>query len=157
MAKFTKTETANCPYCRSERVVKNGQNPLCEQRNLCRNCSKRFTDKGATAGRMYSPNVIGAAVRDFYSGKSYKQIAEGLEEQYDVTEPSKATIYCWVKEYTKRALKEMESRKFIVGDEWVVDEMQVNVGGEKFWNWNVTDSETRVTLASHLSKRRDSQ
>ena len=111
MAKFTKTVTVNCPYCRSERVVKNGQNPLSEQRYLCRNCSKRFTDKGATAGRTYSPNIVGAAVRDFYSGKSYKHIAEGLEAQYDVPEPSKATIYRWVQEYTKHALKQMESVK----------------------------------------------
>ncbi len=157
MAKFTKTVTVNCPYCRSERVVKNGTNPLSEQRYRCNNCAKRFTDKGATAGRMYTPNVIGAAVRDFYSGKSYKQIAEGLEEQYDVPEPSKATIYRWVQEYTKRALKEMENYKAATGDEWVVDEMQIKVGGEKYWNWNVMDAATRVVLASHLSKRRDAR
>ena len=157
MAKFTKTVTVNCPYCQSILVVKNGRGRNSEQRYLCRNCSKRFTDKGATAGRSYSPNVIGAAVRAYYSGVSYKQIAEGLEEQYDVPEPSKATIYRWVSEYTDHAVKATKGHKAHTGSEWVADEMVVTVGGQKYWNWNVLDADTRFILASYLSKRRDAR
>ena len=157
MAKFTKTVTVNCPYCQNDRVIKNGRGRDSEQRYLCRNCSKRFTDKGATAGRSYSPNVIGAAVRAFYSGVSYKQIAEGLEEQYDVPEPSKATIYRWVSEYTDHAVKSTKDYKAHTGSEWVADEMVVTVGGQKYWLWNVMDSETRYILAAYLSKRRDAR
>ena len=157
MAKFTKTVTVDCPYCQSDHVVKNGLNKDSEQRYLCRNCSKRFTDKGATDGRSYSPNVIGAAVRAFYSGVSYKQIAEGLEEQYDVPEPSKATIYRWVQEYTDHALNVVRDHKAQTGNEWVADEMVVTVGGQKYWNWNVMSADTRFILASYLSKRRDAR
>ena len=28
--------------------------------------------------------MMGSAIRDFYTGKSYKQIAEGLKEEYDL-------------------------------------------------------------------------
>ena len=157
MAKFTKTVTVDCPYCQSRLVVKNGRGRDSEQRYLCRNCGRRFTDKGATAGRSYTPNIIGAAVRAFYSGVSYKQIAEGLEEQYDVPEPSKATIYRWVREYTAHALNAMRDHKAHTGDEWVVDEMAVKVGGVQYWNWNVMDADTRYVLASYLSKRRDAR
>ena len=53
----------------------------------------------------------------------------------------------------KRSLtKAMKDHKADVGDSWVADEMQVNVGGEKIWNWNVMDEKTRYVLASHLSR-----
>ena len=96
MAEFTKTVTVNCPYCESTHVVKNGLSPDKDQRYLCRRCSRRFTDRGGTDGLRFPPNQVGAAVRMFYSGMSYKQIAESMEEQYDIPEPSKATIYRWV-------------------------------------------------------------
>lgn len=35
--------------------------------------------------------------------------------------------------------------------------MQVKVGGEPLWTWNVMDKSTRYILASHLSKRRDAR
>lgn len=154
MAKFAKTVTVDCPYCRSAKVVKNGLGRQAQQRYLCKVCRKRFTNKGATDGRQYTPNVIGAAVRMFYSGMSYKQIAENIEEQYDVPEPSKGTLFYWVQDYTGRAHDAMKGRKAQTGREWVADEMAVKVGGQQFWNWNVMDSKTRYILASHLSKRR---
>ena len=49
----------------------------------------------------------------------------------------------------------MKGRKAQTGKEWVVDELQTVVGGEKMWLWNVMDSETRYVLASHLTPRRD--
>ena len=88
---------------------------------------------------------------------SYKQIAENMVEMYDIPEPSKATIYEWVRDNTAVALREMENHKAQTGDEWVADEMQVTVDGQKYWNWNVMDTDTRYILASHLSKRRDAR
>ena len=93
----------------------------------------------------------------FYSGLSYKQIGENMEEQYDIPEPSKSTVYHWVKEYTPVALDAIKEHKARAGPEWVVDEMVLKVGGENYWNWNVMDSKTRYILASHLSKRRTSR
>ena len=91
----------------------------------------------------------------FYSGMSYKQIAEQIEDTFEVSEPSKATIYEWVRDYTREAVDEMDDHKAHTSGHWVADEMVVWVGGEKYWNWNILDSETRYILASHLSKRRD--
>lgn len=53
----------------------------------------------------------------FYSGMPYKQIVETMEDMYDIPEPSKRTIYNWVKEYTQKAIKRMEDHKAEVGDE----------------------------------------
>ena len=49
----------------------------------------------------------------------------------------------------------MQNHPAQVGDTWVADEMQVTVGGEKYWNWNVMDEKTRYILATHLSKERN--
>ena len=158
MAEFTTTvtETVNCPDCESERVVKVGtRNGY--QRYLCRGCSKKFNTTGKSKGRRVPPEQIGAAVRMFYSGTSYKQIAEHLRDAYGISEPSKATVYEWVRDYTQAALDTMRDYPAHTGGDWVVDEMQLDVGGEKYWNWNVMDSDTRYLLASYLSKERDEE
>ena len=76
-------------------------------------------------------------------------------DMYDIPEPSKQTIYAWVKEYTGRASATLENYPAKTGRHWVADESSVDVGGEQMWNWNVMDVETRYVLASHLSAHRD--
>ena len=158
MAKFTTTKTVEiaCPGCASKGVIKVGKRSG-YQRFQCKSCDRKFHANGNAPGKQYPANQIGAAVRMFYSGMSYKQIAENMVEMYDIPEPSKRTIYRWVKRYTHDALSEMDKHKAQTGDSWVADEMQVTVGGKKYWNWNVMDEDTRYILASHLSKRRDAR
>ena len=63
-----------------------------QQRYLCKACKKSFWANGKAQGRRMDAELMGSAIRDFYTGKSYKQIAEGLREEYDLEkEPSKAT------------------------------------------------------------------
>ena len=56
----------------------------------------------------------------FYSG-SYKQIAEQLEQTFDIKEPSKATIYEWVRDYTREGVDGMADQAH-TSDHWVADE-----------------------------------
>ncbi len=159
MTQFTETTTTSyvvaCPECDSQRVHKAGTQKG-EQRYRCNGCGKKFRVGGKGKGQRMDAEMVGSAIRDFYSGKSYKQICEGLHDEYDLpNEPSKATIYEWVRDYTDKATEEMKGRKAKTGKEWVADELQTVVGGEKMWLWNVMDSETRYILASHLTPRRD--
>ena len=160
MAEFTETvtttRTINCPECASEKVVKSGRQSG-EQRYLCRGCNRRFRANGKAMKRRVAAEQIGAAIRMYYSGTSYKQIAEHLRDAYGISEPSKATIYEWVRDYTQAALDTMRDYPAHTGGDWVVDEMQLDVGGEKYWNWNVMDSDTSYLLASYLSKERDEE
>ena len=159
MAKFSETitKTVNCPGCDSERVHKAGKQSG-QQRYRCNGCGKKFRAGGKAEGRKMDAEMMGSAIRDFYTGKSYKQIAEGLREEYDLpNEPSKAAVYGWVRDYTDEAIGQMKDHKAKTGGHWVADEMQVDVGGQKMWLWNVMDSETRYILASHLTPRRDAQ
>ena len=156
MAEFTETttKTVNCPDCTSNHVVKIGKQSG-EQRYLCRGCKTKFRANGKAKGRRIPAEWIGAAIRQYYSGMSYKQIAEYMEDAHGIPEPSKATIYEWVRDYTQAALQESEKYPAHTSGEWVVDEMVLDVGGDKYWNWNVMDHDTRYLLASHLSSERD--
>ena len=155
---FTTTETFDlaCPACESRGIVKVGMRDG-YQRYQCKACRKKFHTKGTAQGKRFPPEQMGAAIRMFYSGMSYKQIGESMEKLHDIPEPSKKTMYKWVKECIEKALDGMTDHKAQVGDEWVVDEMVVKVGGQNYWNWNVMDKGTRYILASHLSKRRDAR
>jgi transposase-like protein len=154
MARFTKTYEFNCPYCGESKIVKNGRQSG-KQRYRCKGCAKQFNDTGALHGHRLPTNQVGAAIDMFYSGMSYKQIAEMMATTFHIPEPSKDTLYNWVKDYTDAAVEEMSQYPAHTSRNWVADEMQVKVGGERLWNWNVMDSETRYILASHLSPNRD--
>lgn len=160
MAQFTETTTTtyevNCPACGSSKVKKHGKQ-VGQQRYRCKECKKAFRANGKAEGRRMDAEMMGSAIRDYYTGKSYKQIAEGLQTEYDIPEPSKATIFEWVRDYTEKAVREMENHKAETGDHWVADELVVDVGGEKAWLWNVMDGKSRYILATHLARERDAE
>ena len=148
------TYTVNCPKCESPHVVKTGtRNGY--QRYLCRACSKKFNANGKAAGRRIRADQMGEAIRLFYTGMSYKQISESMERNYVIPKPSTATIYQWVRDYTKDALKKLKRNTVHAGGQWLVDEMQLRVGGQEYWVWNVMDESTRYLLATHLAEEQD--
>ena len=153
MTEYTEVITVNCPDCDSEHIVKIGTlNGY--QRYLCRDCEKKFRITGAAHHSQFHVELIGAALDMYFSGMSYKQVAENLEKVYNIPQPSKHTIWKWVHDYAGAAAKRMKSYPAQVGDDWVADEMQLKVGGDRLWNWNVLDTKTRYILASHLSRNR---
>lgn len=157
MAKFTETLTreVNCPYCAGAKVSKWGKNANGKQTYRCKDCRKRFLHTGQVAGRHATAEQIGMAIRMYYGGNSYKQTAETMADGHDISEPSKETLYRWVTEYTDIAKDIMADHPAHTSGKWVADEIQVRVGGEKLWLWNVMDANTRYALAVHLSPNRD--
>ena len=168
----TQTVTIECPAkdCPTpDKVVrdgwKNGQ-----QRYECNGCGNHFLAEGKALYKQFPANQTASALDGYYSGMSYKQVAEHMEDILDVPEPSKASVHSWVKAYTRLALDYMEGKvgddgtpatatgkriKADVGDEWVADEMQVKVGGRRMWNWNIMDKKTRYILAARVSPTRN--
>ena len=158
MAKF-KTEltySVAFPVCQSSNIKRDGTQSG-EQRYRCKEegCQKKFRASGKAPGRKVDAEIMGAAIEDYYRGKSFKAIAETLSREYDMPEPSKATIYEWVRDYTDKAVDQMDGVEPTLGDHWVADEMQVDAGGGPAWLWNVMDGETRYILATHLTRDRD--
>ena len=157
MAVFTETTTTtiNCPACGSGKVWKIGKQGE-HQRYLCSACSKKFRAPGIAPGHRVPTEHMGMAIRMFYSGMSYKQIAETMADSLNIPEPSKATLYEWVRDYTDRASEQLRKPEYKAktGKVWVADEMFVKVGGKTMYHWNVMDAETRFVLASYLSEHR---
>ena len=99
------------------------------------------------------PSVMGAAVDMYFDGLSYRQVAQNIEDYFD--EPTDAaTIYRWVQASGKRGREATAGLPVKTGDEWVADELAVNVGGRQYWLFNVMDSESRYLLAAYLSPTR---
>lgn len=147
------TYSVSCPVCESNSVKRDGKQSG-QQRYRCKECGKKFRANGKAPGRKVDAEIMGSAIEDYYRGKSFKAIAETLTREYDIPEPSKATIYEWVRDYTDRAVEQMKDVHPTTGDHWVADELAVDVGGGKAWLWNVMDGETRYILATHLTRER---
>ena len=158
MAKFSETKIyeIHCPKCAGDRVVKIGLQRG-QQRYRCKECRKDFRANGKATGRRMDAELMGAAIQDHYDGKSYKKIAEAVEKEYDIPEPSKATVYEWVRDFSVEAVEEMKDHPAKTGGgNWVADEMYLDVKGKKAYLWDIMDTDTRYILASHLSYKRDS-
>ena len=153
----TTRRAVKCPYCGHDKPAKWGRNSNGNQRYRCTPCGKAFLHTGALAGHRAPADHVGAAIHTFYGGNSYKQTAETLAQNYDIPEPSKATLYEWVTEYTDHAKAVLEDHPAHTSGKWVADETQVKVGGESYWLWNIMDAGTRYVLAVHLSPNRDTR
>jgi len=114
---------------------------------------KRFVANGALPGRRVSPEQVAAAVSMFYGGLSVREIRRTFAHTYD-SEPSTATIYEWVVDYTRMAQGILQPAKAQTGDTWVSDEQVQRIGGKKLWLWTVMDADTRYILATHISETR---
>ena len=157
MAEFTQTITVDCPHCKSPDVIKKGKRNG-YQRYECKDCRRKFDDTGRSFGRWNTVEHIGLAVDMYLSGMSYKQIAELIGRNFDLPEPSTATVYRWVKEYGDFAVSGLSTQvPENSSGHWVADELQVRMDGKKLWLWNVMDAETRYLLASHLTPHRDEE
>jgi len=149
-------ERAVCSRCQSGDVIANGKRHNKSgtiTRHLCKACGFRFTGKEGFQRRRSEPEKIAMALDLYFRGMSLRQIAEHFFQVYKL-KLSHMTIYNWIAHYSKLAADWMDSQNAKVGEKWHVDETVVNVNGEQRYLWNVMDSETRMLLATHLSRTR---
>ena len=116
----------------------------------CQTCGGSDKKSGR---RHATPQEIGAAVDMYFDGLSYRRTAENIGDYFH--RPTTAmSVLNWVRNLTGKAQDITEGIKVQTGPEWVADELQVNVGGQKMWLFNVMDSQTRFVLAAYLSPER---
>lgn len=102
---------------------------------------------------QYSAYKIADALNMYYEGMSLLEIRRNLIQQHN-DYISDATIYNWVKRFSKLAIMQADKYKPDVGGVWVADETMVNLDGKNVWFWDIIDTKTRFLLASHMSYTR---
>jgi len=96
---------------------------------------------------------VGTAVGMFYEGQSLNSITRLITQIYS-SYPSDSTIYRWVSKFTKRAVKDLENYKPVVGSVWIADETVLDIDGKNVWFWDIIDAKTRFLVATHISLTR---
>ena len=110
----------------------------------------------ANRGRHANPREIGAAVDMFYDGLSYRKVSDNMGEHFNL-DTGGATVHRWVQDYSAKAVEMAEEHPVKTGREWVADEVQVELGGRRYWLFNVMDADSRFVLAAHLAPERTPQ
>lgn len=153
---------------RPDRVRKDGFHGS-KQRYECASCSKKFMPTGQALHWQFTAKEIAAAIDGYFSGMSYQEVAEHIDDFYHTPEPSKHTIHDWMKGYTgmvhdfllgkvgRDGREETAMGRPIrptVGDMWVCDETYIQTGGDWRYCGDVMNADSRYILAVHYSPRR---
>lgn len=149
-------EKVICPSCQSGDVIANGKRHNksgTTARYLCKTCGFRFTGKDGFQRRRSEPEKIALALDLYFRGMSLRQIVEHFRHVFGL-KVSHQTVYNWIDHYSKLAAEWMDSQNATVGQRWHTDETVINVDGQNRYLWNVMDSDTRMLLATHVSKAR---
>ncbi len=138
-----------CKYCQSENVIKYGKYKD-NQYYYCKDCKRKFADVDTIPKMQYPTNQIASALNMYYEGMSLMEIRRNLIQQHD-SYLSDATIYNWVRRFSKPVI--MEANKYTpkVGSVWVADETMIDLDGKNIWFWDIIDTKTRFLIASHMS------
>ncbi|MBM3143262.1 MAG: IS6 family transposase [Chloroflexi bacterium] len=144
-----------CKYCNSANTVKFGTYGS-TQLYFCKDCKRKFTALD-TLFKMKTPvDQIATAMSMYYSGISLDGIQRNLKQQYG-NDLSEMTIHNWLLRFTREAVLKAMKFKPKVGNVWLADETMVDIMGQKWWVWDIIDSDTRFLLASHISSNRTTE
>jgi len=141
-----------CKYCQSENVIKYGKYKAV-QYYFCKDCKRKFASTDTIPKMQYPTSQIASALNMYYEGMSLMEIRRNLIQQHN-SYLSDATIYNWVKRFSKPAIIEAGKHKPDVGRLWVADECMIDLDGKNIWFWDIIDTKTRFLIASHMSYSR---
>ncbi len=145
-----------CPRCHSGDVVANGRRHNksgAVARYMCKPCGARFTGRDGFQKRRSDPGKIALALDLYFRGLSTRQVADHFRQAYGLR-VSHMAVYRWLVHYSRLAASWLDAQGLAVGKRWHIDETVVFVNGEARYLWNVLDAETRMLLATHISRTR---
>jgi transposase-like protein len=120
----------------------------------CKVCDRKFVPDNEFKKLKYEPKIITATLDLYFKGVSLRKISDHLKQFYGLN-VNFTTLYHWIKHYTKIMSGYVKQLVPEISGTLCVDEMQVKVGGEWKWLWNIMDKETRFLLASQISDKRE--
>src|SRR3989344_4592381 len=145
----------SCPYCKSEKYVRNGSrknNGIKKQTYRCNYCKRYFVEEPFKKIKG-NAQVVTLIMDLFYKGISLRKIQNHLEQIYGI-KISHVTIYSYVKKFTKIIDNYVKQFNPKASDMWHTDEMMIDSNGKKVWLWNCMDRDTRFMLRNLITQER---
>lgn len=145
-----------CIYCSSSNCVRNGHDEKGVQRYKCRDCKRRFCEKGIFARHRYPALIIMDALFLYSQPISTRGVAVNLKRFRGIT-PTNVTIYNWIIKFASYLIKIVNKKPLSFTNIWHVDEKFIHVRKSKddfAYLWIVSDSNANI-LATHVSFARN--
>ena len=124
----------HCPECGADRPYKNGHRAG-RQLYKCQDCGRQFGGGQYPSGKRFPDAVIADALRQYYEGQTYREVAVHLSQKHGITDTAIAppTVMRWVRKYTDAAVRALEGLKANVGEEWNFDLSATDNFGNSCW------------------------
>jgi putative transposase len=154
------TPKVACKFCQSEHTVKFGQYKGV-QNYFCKDCQTKFSGTDALEHGRVSPSHIASAMNEYYSGMSYHEIENNIQQNTG-GEISHTAVQKWVTKFTNKAIMQTKDLHPKVGDTWIADETFLHTD-EKTKDpkgvcfWDIIDADTRFLLATIVTTTRNKQ
>ena len=136
----------HCPECGAGRPHRNGRR---SQRQLykCRICLRQFGGGRYPSGDRFPDAVIAGALRQYYEGRTYREVAADVIRQHGITDTGIAasTVMRWVTRFTGAAVRAAQGLKARVGGALNIDVSAVDGLGSSCWQ--LSDRESGYLLA----------
>jgi transposase-like protein len=149
-----------CKLCHSQNTRKYGFYKS-NQNYYCNDCHTKFTGTDALPNGRVSPSYIASAMHEYYSGMSYHEIEDNIQQQTD-GEISHTAVQKWVNKFTNKAIRDTKDLHPKVGDTWIADETFLHTDvkykdpkGVCFWD--IIDKDTHFLLATIVTTSRNKQ
>jgi putative transposase len=149
-----------CKFCGSQHTRKYGLTKGV-QAYFCNDCRTRFIGTDALPHGRVSPSYIANALQEYYSGMSFRQIEDNIEQQTGEA-ISHTAVVKWINKYTAEAIRQTRDLHPNVGDTWIADETYIQTDikttdpkGVVFWD--IIDAKTRFLLATRITTTRGTQ
>jgi len=148
-----------CIHCSSSNFVLNGHDKKGVQRYKCKDCHKRFCEKGIFARHRYPSLIIIDAIFLYCQPISTRGVVKNLE-RFRKIKPSHVSIYKWIVKFASYLIALSKKKQLNFSSEvWHVDEKFIHVRNSKdphAYLWIVSDNHSNV-IATHVSFKRDIQ
>ncbi len=148
----------SCPKCgMNDEVIRRGYAyERCGRvpRFYCKRCNHRFNYRSGLEGRRGEALAIILSLDLYYRGLSLRQVSQHLKSVYGIS-VSHTTIYNWIKRYVELVDQYLSRFKAHTSERWHCDETLLKVGGRHLIIWSVLDSETKLLIAEHISRKKN--
>lgn len=148
------TATIKCRFCKSMEIRKEGFRQTEKrgriQKFFCRACGRGFTHDDGFYRMRNAPEIITMAVDMYVSNLSSRKMRNQLARHMN-TKVSHMTVLDWVRRFTLKVHRFLDSLGFNLGQSFFADETVIERDGKNDRFWCCLDWETRMITGTHYS------